>query len=467
MGSLSGLLNSARNALLSDQLAINTTAQNIANQNTVGYARRVVNWSENDTVQINGVNAGRGATASVSSTRDTVLDRSVQQATDIAAASSTRVTALQSTQALFALDSSGNDSSGVNVALSGFFSSVSGWASDPTSSSARALTLSAAGTVASTFRRTSASLSAQQQSLNNKVNADVTSANQLLSQIATLDGQIASLGKDAASSSLLDQRTLAVEQLSQYIDVQHVTGENNSLTLSTSEGTLLVSGDKPYALTTGDLNGVTHVFASASQGSTDITSAISGGSIGGAIQVRDHDIPAVQQQIDQLAYSFATAVNTQNQAGKDANGDTGTAVFNVGTTAAGAAANLTIALADPNGLAAATTTQGSGGSGNASALLALQNAHLTNGKTFAGAFSAALSTLGASITSAQSDSTADTAILSQLTTQRDSVTGVSLDQEAANLTQYQRSYQAAAKLMSILNELLATAINLGTNTPVS
>ncbi len=467
MGTLSGLLNSARNALLSDQTAINTTAQNIANQNTVGYTRRVVTWSENDTVNIHGIDVGRGATANVASTRDSILDRSVQQATDTASASSTRLSALQSTQSLFSISSSGDDSSGINTAINNFFTNVSGWASDPTSASARALTLSSASSVATAFNRTSAALTSQQNLLNQQISSDVTAANTLLNTIAQLNGQIASTGAGVTADSLLDQRSLALEQLSKYIDVQHITGESTDLTLSTSEGTLLVGANKAYPLTTGYVNGKLHILASASQGSTDITTQISGGSIAGAIRVRDTDIPAVQAKLDTVAFSFANAVNAQNASGKDASGVVGGDIFSGSTVVSGAAASLRVSLTDPNGLAAASSTEASGGSSNANALLALQSAATTNGRTFSDSFASILSGLGSTVNSASADSTADSAILSQLTTQRDTLTGVSLDTEAANLTQYQRSYQAAAKLMAILNEMLATAINIGTNTPVS
>lgn len=467
MGTLSGLFGSARNALLSDQLAINTTAQNIANENTAGYTRRTVTWSQNDTVQIGSVSVGRGATATVSAQRDRVLDRSVQQATDTASASSARLSNLQNIESLFTIDSSGSDSSGIGTAIDSFFSSVSALAADPTSSAARQATLASAQTVASTFNRTATQLTSQQSSLNQQVNTSVGQVNQLLSSISVLNGQIGQSSPGVDTGSLEDQRTLQVTQLSQLIGVQQAIGQNNTITLSTGNGAELLSGNQAFPFSTAVVSGTTRVYASAAQGSPEITGGIHGGSIGGLLQVRDVDLPAVQSQLDTIAFRFATAVNAQNQAWNGSSGAPGTALFSIGSSVPGAAGAITTVIANPANLATAASAESIGGSSNAQALLALQNATVTNGTTFSNAFSGLLSNLGTTVSNAKSNSTADAAVQTQLSTQRDTVSGVSLDQEAANLTQYQRSYQAAAKLMAILNQLLASAINLGTNTPVS
>ena len=98
---------------------------------------------------------------------------------------------------------------------------------------------------------------------------------------------------------------------------------------------------------------------------------------------------------------------------------------------------------------------------------ALQDALLVGGRTFSGAFSDTISSLGTVVFGAETKNTSDTSVLMQMMKQRDALSGVSLDTEAANLTQFQRSYQAAAKILSIVNQLMAQAINLGTPTTVS
>ncbi len=464
MGTLTSLFNATRQSLLADQAAVNTTATNIGNQNTVGYTRRTVTWTEGDTVQISGLAVDSGPTVTVTSQRDRVLDRSLQQATDVAASSSTRLAALTGLQGLFTLNSSGTDSSGIQAAITGVFSGISAVAADPTGTSARQTTLSAAQTFATSLNRTTAQLSAQTSALNTQVSDGVSQVNRLLASIAADNGAIGSSADATATSSLEDDRTNLITQLSSLIGLQQTTTESGGVSLSTTGGTLLVDGTNSFALHTATISGAARVLTSAN---ADITSAVQGGSVGGSIQARDFDLPTVSAQLDTLAYTFATALNMQNQAGLTATGTAGGPIFAIGTSAAGAAASIAVTLSDPAGIAAASTTEGAGGNTNANALLALQTSATVGTQTFDAAFGSLLSGIGTTVSAATTDSTADAAIQSQLSTQRDTVSGVSLDEEASNLTQYQRSYQAAAKVLSILDQILAAAINLGTDTPVS
>ncbi len=464
MGSLTGLFNSTRQALLADQTAIDTTATNISNQNTVGYTKRTVTWTEGDTVQISGLSVDGGPTATVTSQRDRVLDRSVQQATDAASSSSTRLAALTRLQSLFSLSSSGTDSSGIQTAISGFFTGISALSADPTSTSARQTTLAAAQTLTSAFNGTAAALTGQSTALDAQVSTAIPQVNSLLKQIAAANGQIATSSSTDSTSALEDNRTQLITQLSALIGLQQTTTQSGGISLSTTNGTLLVDGTDSFALHTASISGTTRVLSNTG---ADITAVLQGGSIGGGIQARDTDIPAVRSQLDTLAYTFATAVNTQNQAGTTATGAPGGAIFSIPAATTGAAATIGVSLASISGIAAASATEGAGGNTNANSILALQTASTVGTQTFASAFGSLLSGLGNTVASATTDSTADAAIQTQLSTQRDSVSGVSLDEEASNLTQYQRSYQAAAKVLSILDQLLAAAINLGTETTVS
>ena len=97
----------------------------------------------------------------------------------------------------------------------------------------------------------------------------------------------------------------------------------------------------------------------------------------------------------------------------------------------------------------------------------LSTANIVGGQTASGYYASLLGQIGNATAGATTDNTAQQATLTQLTTQRDSLSGVSLDEEAANLTQYQRSYQAAAKLLTITDTIMASRINLGAETTVS
>jgi flagellar hook-associated protein 1 FlgK len=160
-------------------------------------------------------------------------------------------------------------------------------------------------------------------------------------------------------------------------------------------------------------------------------------------------------------------VNQQNQLGIDANGNPGAALFIVPSTQVGAAAAIRVATINPSAVATAAPGEGTTGSTNALALADLSNASIIGGQTASGFLASFLGQIGSDTSAAMANNSAQQTTLTQLTTQRDSLSGVSLDEEAANLTQYQRAYQAAAQVFNIANSVMASALNLGEQTTVS
>ena len=221
-----------------------------------------------------------------------------------------------------------------------------------------------------------------------------------------------------------------------------------------------VLGQSSYALSSAVVNGKTKILDSEGK---DLTSGAKGGSIGGLLTAQSTDLPAASTALDGLVYQLASAVNAQNKAGLTTTGTAGTAVFAIPATATGAAGTISV-IASATALAAAGTGEGSTGNTNGLALAGIQQQADSSGNTVDQNLAALLSTIGSSASSASELNTEQQATLTQLTSQRDSLSSVSLDEEAASLTQYQNSYNAAAKLFSIVNELYASALNLGVET---
>jgi flagellar hook-associated protein 1 FlgK len=268
-----------------------------------------------------------------------------------------------------------------------------------------------------------------------------------------------------------DQMKLTAENMAnidtpgyKYIGFDQTKTENNGLTLTTANGALLVSEGQSFALGTSVVNGNTDVVTASGQ---DITSAVTGGSLGGILQARDQDLPQVSSALDQLAYAIGSAVNTQNEAGVDANGNAGAAIFTLPASASGAASTISVATSDPNAIAAASAGEGSSGDTNATALSGLANTNLVNGQTAPEFYASLLTQLGNTVSQVADENTTQQASLTQLTTQQSSESSVSLDQEASNLTLYERSYDAAAKVFTIVDQLMASALNLGEETTVT
>jgi flagellar hook-associated protein 1 FlgK len=467
MGTLSGLLNLSQNALLASQTAIDITSNNVANANTPGYTEEVSSWQENDSVSLgNGVSIGEGATVSVQSLRDRVLNQRVQQQTQVESASASRSSALSDVQSIFGLSTSTTTavSTTLGTDLNSFFNSLSALEGSPTDASVRQGVIGAASTLASDLNNAAAQVSQQSSGLNQQIPSNVETVNTLTSSIAALNLQIESTSPNGDAGTLEDQRQLDLTQLSQYIGFDQTKTENNGLTLTTTNGSLLVSEGQSYALSTTAASGNIGVADSTGK---DITSTLTGGSLGGIIQARDQDLPQVSSSLDQIAYAIGTAVNTQNETGLDANGNAGGAIFTLPASAAGSAASIGVATTDPNAIAAASTSEGSSGDTNATALVGLGNAALVNGQTVAQYYASFLTQLGSTVAQVANENTTQQASLTQLTTQQGAQSSVSLDQEAANLTQYERSYDAAAKIFTIVDELMASALNLGEETTVT
>ncbi len=160
-------------------------------------------------------------------------------------------------------------------------------------------------------------------------------------------------------------------------------------------------------------------------------------------------------------------MNQQNALGLDGNGNPGGALFNLSPSSPGAAAQIQLATTSPAAVAAAGPGEGSAGNTNALALANLATGTIAGGQTASGFLASFLGQLGNDTAAATSDNTAQQVTLTQLTTRRDSLSAVSLDEEASNLTQYQRAYQAAAQVFNIGNSIMASALNLGEQTTVT
>jgi flagellar hook-associated protein 1 FlgK len=467
MGALTALLDLSQSALQASQAAIDITSNNVANANTPGYTDEVANWQENDTVLISGViSSSEGASVSAVSQRDPVLNQRVQQQTQVESSSAAESAALSQLQSVFGLTSSATSAVSTTIGsdINSFFSSLTALEANPSGSSVRQGVLSAAQTMASDFNSASDQIAQQTSGLNQQVSGVVGEINSLTSSIAALNLQIAAISPNADAGTLEDQRQQDLTQLSQYIGFDQTKTEYNGLTLTTTNGAPLVSQGQAYTLSTTVVNGNVDVMSAAGQ---NITSGLTGGSLGGILQARDQDLPQTSNSLDQLAYGIGLLVNAQNEAGVDASGNPGAALFSTAQNVNNAAGTLAVTTSNPDSIAAAAVGEGSSGSTNAAALAGLANASMLNGPPASQFYASFLTQLGSTVSRVASENTTQQASLTQLTTLQGSESTVSLDQEASNLTLYERSYDAAAKVFTIVDELMASAINLGVETTVT
>ena len=475
MATISSSLSIISQALDADQQALNVVANNVANANTPGYTEETPDWQENQPISINGVSYGQGVTETgATSERDRVLESRLDQQKQLAASSGSRLTALDTLQALFtpASGSSSSTAGDIGSDITSFFNSFSSLEANPTDNALRQSVLSTAGTLAGDISGAAASLNSQRSALDQEAAGTTSQVNALTGAIAQLNQQIQTTSPNADAGTLEDQRQEDLSQLSQLIGINQITTQNNGLEITTTSGQLLVSEGTSYQMTTGMVNGVTDFFVN----NTDITAdlASGGGSLGGYLAARDTDIPNTLSSLDQLAYSISTSVNKQNNAGTDLDGATGTAasplnIFSQPTTVASSAASMSVVMTDPNEIAAAGAGDGTGDNSNAVAMAALNSSSSTivNGQNPINYFSNFVTTLGSTVSSVQTENTAQNASVTQLQTQNDALSGVNLNDEASSMTTLERSYQAASQVFAMLNTIMASALNLGDQTAVS
>ena len=470
MATLNTAFNIATGALDADQAALNIIANNTSNANTPGYTNQVPEWQANDPVTIDGTSYGQGVTMTgPSSQRDLVLEQRIQQQTQLQQGTDARQTALESIENIFSSATSTTSSGSsldIGTSISGFFSALSQLQSSPADSSLRQSVLSAATTLASSFQSASSQLTSERGSLDQQASTIVTQVNALTQAIGQINNEISQTSPNGDAGQLEDQRQYDIQQLSQLVGIHETTTEDNSLTITTSSGALLVSKGQSFALSTSVSGGVTHI--SDSQGN-DITTSLTGagGQLGGILTTRDQDIPQMLSTLDTLAYNLGTAINTQNEAGSDANGNAGVAIFNLPGSSAGAAGTISVSITDPSQVAAAASGNGSSDDTNLESMLAIENQNIAGGTTASTYYSSFVSTLGSLVSQVSSENTAQQASLTQLQTQRDSLSAVNLNDEAAALENLQQAYEAASKVFTVLDTVMASAINLGVETTVS
>ena len=462
MSSLFGSLSIALSSLLAQQAALETTSQNIANLNTPGYSRqRPVLVEESSVLSGTTLIGGGVSLEKVESIRDQILELRLHQESQQQGQLEAFLGSTRQVEALF----NETQGAGLQGVMSKFFDSLRSLAADPTSLPLRQAVLTAGQNMAGTFSQTAGQLGQLQHSLDQSVTQSVTGINTLTANIADLNREVAAAQNAGQNAGELeDQRTEAIRTLAGLVDLSVVQADG-SLTLTTAKGTALVVGAQSFALETrtDPGTGFQHIFA---QG-TDITSTLTAGQVGGSLQVRDQTIPSYLADLDNLAAQLRNSVNTVHRAGFDLAGAPGGDLFVPFVPAAagsntGAANSFAVALTDPAKLAASLDGT-PGNNGNLAALADIRNQTIVNGQRPLDFYANFVFRIGNDVSDATAQQEAGNLVLQQLQNQRGAISGVSLDEEAANLIRYQRAFEAAARVVSTINDLLDKAVNLGKN----
>jgi flagellar hook-associated protein 1 len=455
--SLNDILNTSRDALAAQQYGLGIAGQNVANVNTPGYARRSALI---ETQGFAGQSVGTVHVAGLSQAIDQYTERRYFATSALASGASQRNADLAHVEALF------NDAQGTGVAdaLAALFGSFSALSTNPTDKTIRATVLQRAGDFTNRVSTTADALAQFQLDQLDKAKTVASQIDTQASAIADLNGRIAAAsvqGQDAAD--LIDKRTQAITALSELVDVHAIAGENGQVIIQ-STGTTLVEGTNARTLSIGVAgNGTMQVLASRIGGGppSDVSAFLTGGKLGGIRDARDVDAASLITKLDQLAYDVATAINTQHAAGYGLDGNTGRNLFSVSATPTGAARSLTLdaTTAGNSDFLAASASPASlpGDTTNAVALAKLADARIATGntRTATEAYGDLVGEVGIRKQNASLDADTRDSMKAQITQMRETASGVNLDEEMVSLTKFQNAYQAASKVLTTADQLLA------------
>jgi flagellar hook-associated protein 1 len=328
---MSDLLSTSVSGLLAFQRALDVTSNNVANAATPGYSRETVNFAEGQAQPTASGYIGSGvAIQSVTRSYDELLAGQVRSSQS--GYSSWNTFATQAAQ----IDNMLSDSStGITASLQTFVNSLQTMAGSPASTAQRQVVLSQAQALAQQMQNYNSQLSTYGSSIDQTLISNVGQINSLSSSIANLNVQISSglAATGQTPNDLMDQRDSLIDQLSQLVTVNTAGQSDGSLNVYIGTGQALVTGGASQALAAiaNPANATEHNIGIVTGGTTtDITSAISGGSLGGLLAVRSQVLDPTINQLGQFSVGLATIVNQAQASGMDLNGATGRPMFAVG-----------------------------------------------------------------------------------------------------------------------------------------
>ena len=464
--SLFNSLANGASALNAQGYALQLTGKNLANVNNAKYARERIVFGTGGMTQtsLGTVTFDLDAQA-VSQIRDAFLDQQVVREGSTTAALSTEQSALQSAEAALgetvsSSSTTADTTSGAGLAsqLTGLFNSFSSLAASPADTGVRQTLLQNAATLSDSLNQTDSGLAQVQTDLNTRIQSDAGGINTLLTTISDLNAQIARLenGKPGSAVDLRDQRQSALEDLGAKIsfDTSPATsGGQLQITSTDVNGNSVVLVDGANVVNTVAFDG-TNLTAGG------FALSLASGSIKGALDARDGTIQSFRASLNALSRQVVTAVNTAyNPAGATGN------FFAAAGTTAGTIA-LDPALTSRNLQAGAGVFAGDNTVALAVAGLASKTFSTAAGDTIDGSLtqflSGAVSAFGQAQANVNSRVENQTSVENLVRSQRDSVSGVDLNEETTNLMKYQRAFQASSRFVNIVDNLLGTLVQLGT-----
>lgn len=464
--SLFAVINNAGSALMAQGRAIQTTANNVSNAETPGYARQRAELTPMGARRRQGVLMGQGVQASQVTA---AYDRFAQGQVNQRLGEDGFARGLAADMRAIEVAVGEGEEGGIGAGLSAFFDSLSALEADPSSPALRLDVLSRAEAFSVSMNRAVQSVERQQSNANERITDLASRVSVLGAEIAAINEELVELEAGGQRAhDLRAQRTVRLEELAGLGPTRAETDPGGSLTVVFGGQTLVEKATSRQVVGQADpVTGDIQVRMSFGTTTFDISGTLDGsGELGAALQIRDQVAPALIDQLDTLAFEVATQFNAIHSAGFGLDGVTGRDFFTPPAVVAGAASALSL---DPAVAGNPDAIQGAsiagtvpGGNGNLVAMGNLSSAQTMAGGTrsFSTFLGQTLSQVGSDAAAAYADETLAAAGLSAAQDLRDAVSGVSLEEEAVDLMRFQDAYQAAARVMATANELFDDLLSI-------
>ncbi|MEM7409216.1 MAG: flagellar hook-associated protein FlgK [Myxococcota bacterium] len=480
MSSLFGILGVAERGMSVTSLGIRTAGHNIANVNTEGFSQQRQVTAPGFPINTDAGPLGTGVEQlTIERITDFFVQRQLMREGSRLGANDTQTQALREIETI--LDEQSGP--GLSAALSSFYDSFDDLANATTPGAPveRAAVVTAGQALVDQFGSLDAQLRDVMVGLDNGIANAVPAINELTARIAELNEQIVATEVRAPANDLRDMRELAMRQLSELVDVQSYENDDGAVAVTLSNGAALVEGTSAKTLvTTGSPGnpfnpGFASVAVQDGGNLFDVTADIGSGRLGGLLRSRDTLVPAAIRSLDTLAYNLANSVNTVHQGGVGLDASTGNDFFTAPAAVEDAAANLALdatILASTDAIAAGTTSQ-SLDNRNAQTLAELRGQRSAlflpgdppgpasgPSRSILEHAGAVISDIGQQSRTQQLSFDQQTRILEGLQSRRDSVSGVSIDEETTRLIELQAAFQANARVVSVVDTLMQDVLGL-------
>ena len=472
MARVSSLMSVGRRSMMNSQTGLHTVGHNIANKETEGYSRQRTETQSNFAQGSGKRRIGMGASAAaVRRINNPYLEKQIGNET------SELATAQGRQQGLSRLEQIYNEQTveGFNTSLTSFFNTFRELSTNPESMPRRTAVRAASETLVNDFHNIHSQLSEVAGDINSQIEISVNDLNSITEEIATLNNQVQEVELTGGwANDERDRRDHLLKKLGEIVDVKWNEGEDSTVTVSTAKDALLVVGGNANhlaAVSTPEREG-------KGEGDNDIvfyhhdfaeplllSDRIKGGRLGGLLSVRSGELNGLKHDMDNLAYTIASEVNSMHSKGFNSYNQTGVNFFDPMASASGAAEYLK--LNSEIQVDSARISAGRDPNRPGDNRVAVEIAELQYGKPVFGGtltldefYNGLVGQLGIKTQAANRKADVQSNIVNQLSNIRESLSGVSLDEEAAKMIEMQKHFDAAARLIRTADEVLETVINI-------